>query len=164
MSHAAHNSLAWAFHGTHNLAATDASLKAILAPIGISENSTTYTEAHQIGKKAAAAVATVHADDGFNDFVDYTFGPNIPPVYQATPGGSPIPDTPQARYVRLWAALGDVNQFQVSPPPSISDPSYETDLLYVKAQGEQNSTVRTAYDTDTALFWRESSPVYVIKR
>ncbi|KAF4631098.1 hypothetical protein G7Y89_g7044 [Cudoniella acicularis] len=95
-SHAAHNSPARAFHGTRNFNPTDAVLKAILGPIGMAENSTAYASAQQIGKTAAAAVAITRADDNFNDFVDYTFGPNIPAIYQVTPRGASVPDTPQA--------------------------------------------------------------------
>jgi hypothetical protein len=161
VSHAAHNSLQWAFHGTRNFLPTDQSLKAILPSIGIVTNSSEGQLAEKIGKYAARTVALARADDGFNDYVDYEFGPKVPGVYQQTPGGAIVPDTPQARYVRLWANVGDVTQFQVAPPPSVYDSGYEASLLYARAQGEQNSTVRTPYDTDTAYFWRESAPVYV---
>jgi hypothetical protein len=103
VSYAAHNSLTWVFHGTRNFAATDAAFKAILTPIGIAQNPTAYARAHTIGKKAAATVAAARLDDGFNGFADYTFGIKDPTVYQATPGGTPLLDTPQARYVTLWA-------------------------------------------------------------
>lgn len=115
-----------------------------------------------VGRDAAAKFVKGRADDGINDFVDYVFGSQTPGVYQATPGGTPLPDTPQAQFVTLFADVGDVTQFSLPPPP---DPkgagtAYQTDLLYVKLQGEWNSTVRTSYDTDTAYFWRESSPTY----
>jgi hypothetical protein len=164
VSHAAHNCLQWAFHGTRNFLPTDQSLEGILASIEIVSNSSEGRLAKKIGKLAARTVALARADDGSNDYVDYEFGPKVPGVYQQTPGGAIVPDTPQARYERLWANLGNVTQFQVAPPPSVYGPAYEAPLLYVKAQGEQNSTVRTPYDTDTAYFWRESSPVYVRKK
>ncbi|KAE9989125.1 hypothetical protein EG328_000056 [Venturia inaequalis] len=157
VSVAAHNSLAWAFHGTRNYAATDAALKAVLGSIGL-DPATTGKDAAAVGKQAARKIITARSDDGANDFVDYVFGPKDPRVYQATPGGSPVPDTPQSRFVRLFAAVGNVSQFTVPDPPKLTDPAYEGYLTYVKAQGERNSTVRTSHDTDTAYFWRESSP------
>ena len=163
VSHAAHNSLQWAFHGTRNFLPTDQSLKAILDPIGIVANTSEGLQAENVGKYAARIVALARTDDGSNDYVNYEFGPKLPGVYQQTPGGAVVPDTPQARYVRLWANLGDVTQYQAAPPPSVYGPDYEAALLRVKTQGEQNSTVRTPYDTDTAYFWRESSPAYVRK-
>ncbi|TID16480.1 acid phosphatase/Vanadium-dependent haloperoxidase [Venturia nashicola] len=157
VSVAAHNSLIWAFHGTRNYAATDAALKAVLGPIGL-DPATTGKDAATIGKLAARAIISARSDDGANDFVDYVFGPKDPGVYQATPGGSPVPDTPEFRFVRLFAAVGNVSQFTVPDPPKVSDPAYEGYVAYVKAHGERNSSVRTPHDTDTAYFWRESSP------
>ncbi len=159
MSHAAHNSLQWGFHGTRNYASTDKALKNILSSIGLDPTSDSGKAAVQIGQQAARKAIRARADDGINNFVDYVFGPAVPGVYQATPGGSPLPDTPQAQFVTLFAAVGDVTQFDLPPPPDpTTDVNYQSYVLYVKEQGEQNSTVRTTYDTDTAYFWRESSP------
>ena len=35
----------------------------------------------------------------------------------------------------------------------VGSPAYEADYEFVKAYGSLNSTVRNAYDTDTAKFW-----------
>lgn len=99
------------------------------------------------------------ADDGINNFVDYVQQPALPGVYQATPGGSPIPDTPQAQFIRLFGGVGDVKKFRAPTPPSVNSSGYEVYFDYVKSQGNRNSTVRKAYDTETAYFWRESSPM-----
>ena len=156
VSHAAHNALAWLFHGTRNYAATDAALKAVLAPIGVND-SATADSARRIGRKAALDVVTARTGDGADDFADYAFGPVRPGVYQATPGGAPVPDTPQAVFLRTWAGLGNVTRFRAPPPPSTNSTGYDASLDYVKAQGSLNSTVRKTFDTDTAYFWRESS-------
>jgi hypothetical protein len=159
VSHAAHNTLSWIFHGTRNYAATDKSLKTILSSIGLDAASDEGKEAIKIGREAARTAISKRADDGINDFFDYAYGPPIPGEYQPTPGGSPLPDTPQAQFVKLFAAVGDVTQFSLPPPPNpTTDPKYQDYLLYVKNQGEANSTIRKPYDTDTAYFWRESSP------
>jgi len=157
VSHAAHNSLVWIFHGTRNYNPTNAALKAVISKIGLASNSTDGAAAVKTGREAAKTVLLARSDDGNNDFVDYTFGPPTPGVYQVTPGGAPVPDVPHSRFVKLFAAVGDVSKFEVPPPPSTSDPKYEQYLLEVKAQGERNSTVRTKFNTETAYFWRESS-------
>jgi hypothetical protein len=159
VSHAAHDALDWTFHGTRLYASIDAALKAVLGPIGVNATSLGGVNATQIGREAAARVVSIRSNDKINHFVDYIYGPTLPGVYQQTPGGSPLPDTPQARFVRLFAGLGNVTRFRAAPPPSIFSEDYEPYVLYVKEQGEQNSTVRTPFDTDTAYFWRESSPV-----
>jgi len=158
VSHAAHNALDWLFHGTRNYASTDQSLKTVLSAIGLDPTSDEGKEAVRIGQLAAAKALYKRANDGENNLVDYIFGPQIPGVYQATPGGSPLPDTPQAQFVRLFADVGNVTQFSLPPPPKPEDADYQSYLLYVKEQGQDTSTVRTPFDTDTAYFWRESSP------
>ncbi|CAI6336703.1 unnamed protein product [Periconia digitata] len=159
VSHAAHDSLLWTFHGTRLYATVNSKLKAVLGPIGLNASSPEATAATEIGRDAARTVLTARADDGINYFVDYEQRPAAPGVYQATPGGSPIPDTPQAQFLRLFGGLGDVTRFRAPPPPNATSPEYEPYLDYVKAQGARNSTVRTPYDTETAYFWRESSPI-----
>jgi hypothetical protein len=105
-------------------------------------------------------VLRARADDGNTSYVAYVFGPKSPGLYQATPGGNPLLDAPQDQFTRLFADLGSVDQFDLPPPPDPTGPGpdYQNYLLYVKEQGEATSTVRTAFDTDTAYFWRESSP------
>jgi hypothetical protein len=159
VSHAAHDVLDWTFHGTRLYASIDAALKAVIGPIGVNATSPGGNNATQIGREAAARVVSKRSNDNINHFVDYVYGPRLPGVYQQTPGGNPLPDTPQARFVLLFAGLGNVTRFRAAPPPSISSKDYESYVLYVKEQGEQNSTARTPFDTDTAYFWRESSPV-----
>jgi len=156
VSHAAHNALAWVFHGTRNYAGVDAALKAVLAPIGVNDTAVAE-QARRVGRRAALEVVTARTGDRIDDFVDYVYGPVRPGVYQLTPGAAPAPDTPQAVYLKTWAGLGNITRFRAPPPPNVTDRSYEAYLDYVKAQGSLNSTVRKAFDTDTAYFWRESS-------
>jgi hypothetical protein len=157
VSHAAHNILNWAFHATRNYNAVDAALRSILPSIGLAANTTEGKEAAAIGRKAAAKVAEARADDGLNDFVDFVYGPKNPTVYQQSPGANPFPDTPQARFLKPFAGLGDVTRFRAPPPPKLTDKAYEDSVVEVKAIGSLNSTTRSAYDIDTAYIWRESS-------
>jgi hypothetical protein len=157
VSHAAHNSILWVFHGSRLYNAVDAALRAVIPAIGLDPNSNKGKEAARIGQISAAKVAQARADDKITNFVDFTYGPKDVGVYQQTPGSNPFPDTPQARFVTPFAGLGDVSRFRAPAPPKTNSAEYEAQALYVKEQGALNSTVRTTYDTDTAYFWRESS-------
>ncbi|KAK3382590.1 phosphatidic acid phosphatase type 2/haloperoxidase [Lasiosphaeria ovina] len=157
VSHAAHNAILWAFHGTRIYNAADAALRAVVPAIGLNVTSNDGKEAIKVGQDAAAKVARARAADNIANFVDYVFAPATPGVYQQTPGSNPLPDVPQARFVTPFAALGDITRFRAPPPPKTNSTEYETAVLYVKEYGSLNSTARTAYDTDTAYFWRESS-------
>lgn len=142
-------------------ATVNSKLKAILGPIGLEAGAPEAVEATQIGREAARTVMITRADDGINNFVDYAPKPPAPGVYQPTPGGPPIPDTPQAQFIRLFGGVGDVTRFRAPPPPNVTSPDYEPFLDQVKSQGERNSIARRPYDTETAYFWRESSPMLV---
>jgi len=157
VSHAAHNAILFAFQGTRVYNAADASLRAVLPAIGLASNSSAGKDAIRRGQKAAAKVAEARAGDGLNNFFDFSFGPKNPGIYQQTPSGNSFPDTPQAQFVRPFGGLVNLTRFRAPPPPKITDKEYETHVKYVKEQGAQNSTARTAFDTDTAYFWRESS-------
>lgn len=158
-SHAAHDTLISIFHGTRLYATVDSKLKAILGPIGIDQSSVDDQRATDIGRKAAVNIKIARSDDGINHFVDFVHAPAVPGVYEQTPGGSPLPDNPQARYIRPFGGLGDATRFRAPPPPSVNSSGYEDILLYVKQQGERNSTLRRPYDTETAYFWREYAPM-----
>ncbi|KAK4647860.1 uncharacterized protein QC761_105120 [Podospora bellae-mahoneyi] len=157
ISHAAHDAILWVYHGSRQYAPVDAALRAVIPIIGLDPNSSKGKQAAKIGQAAAAKVAKARADDNLVNFVDFTFGPKQPGVYQSTPGGAPLPDTPQARFTRPFAALGDITRFRSPPPPKTDSAEYEADFLFVKSVGAVNSANRSAYDTDTAYFWRESS-------
>jgi hypothetical protein len=127
--------------------------------IGIPHDHENFTRAAEIGQAAALRAIVARTDDGLDNFVPYVFGPEIPGFYQRTPGGLSVPDTPQARYLRTSGGIGNITRYRAPPPPSVNSSEYEEILQYVKDQGEQNSTARSAYDTETAYFWRESSPI-----
>lgn len=159
VSHAAHDTLLWVFHGTRLYATVDSKLKAVLPSIGLDSTSATALQAVKIGRQAARRAIAARADDGILNFVDYAQQPGYPGVYEATPGGQPIPDVPQAQFIRPFGGLGDIRRFRAPPPPNVNSSEYEATLIQVKEQGLRTSTVRTPYDTETAYYWRESSPM-----
>ncbi|KAK4156144.1 vanadium chloroperoxidase [Chaetomidium leptoderma] len=157
VSHAAHNSILWVFHGSRLYNAVDAALRAVIPVIGLDPNSNKGKEAAKTGQIAAAKVTQARSDDKITNFVDFAYGPEEPGVYQQSPGSNPFPDTPQARFINPFAGIGDISRFRAPPPPKTNSKEFEAQTLYVKEQGALNSTARTSYDTDTAYFWRESS-------
>ncbi|KAF2854733.1 acid phosphatase/Vanadium-dependent haloperoxidase [Plenodomus tracheiphilus IPT5] len=160
VSHAAHDSLTWTYHGSRNFGNIFKVTQDILLKINISETDDQYWRAAAIGRKAAIQVTNARQDDKLNNFINYVYKPAAPGVYQRTPGSAFVaPDTPQARYLRPFGGVGDITKFRAPPPPSVNSSEYQPFVEYVIAQGERNSTVRTAYNTETAYFWRESSPI-----
>lgn len=155
VSHAAHNALIWVFHGTRNYGPTNAALRHVIPLIGLTGKDAESPTA--VGREAARKVITARSDDGSNNFVDYVFETPAPGVYQNTTGGAAFPDTPQFRYTKLWGSVGDVSQFEIDPPFDPESKEFEDPLEKVKAFGKRISTVRTAYETETAYYWRESS-------
>jgi hypothetical protein len=82
-----------------------------------------------------------------------------PGVYQPTPP-FPAPDPPVVR-----AGLGKArsfllahnDQFRPAPPPPLDSPTYLEGLAEVRSVGQDTSSTRTPQQTDTALFWEQSS-------
>jgi hypothetical protein len=115
VSHVAHDTLIWTFHGTRLCTTINSKLNTVIGPIGLDSISASGKNALSIGRESARKVAVARADDGINYFIDYTKQAALPGVYQATPGGYPIPGKPQARHVRLFGGVGDVTRFTASP-------------------------------------------------
>ena len=160
VSYAAHNALIWIFHGTRLYPYIDQALKTIKTQILATAGPFNPTEAILAGCHAAHEVVTSRTDDGINNFVDYTFGPPVPGVYQLTINGYGLPpDGPQVPFVNMFATGKPATAYLATPPPSVNDTSYESFLAYTKSIGASDSTSRTQEQTDIALFWRESGPM-----
>ena len=160
VSYAAHNVLTWICHGTRLYPYIDQALKTMQTRILATAGPFNSTEAILAGRQAAREVVISRSDDGSNDFVDYTFGPPVPGVYQLTTNGYGLPpDDPQTPLVRMFATGKPATTYLAPQPPSVDSASYESFLAYVKAIGGSNSTSRTQDQTNIALFWRESAPM-----
>jgi hypothetical protein len=114
------------------------------------------------GQAAADAVLALRATDGADTtLLDFAFPQGDDP-------GEWIftPDRPFA-FAPGWAqvtpfVLDDASQFRPAPPYALSSAQYAADLNEVKALGGDGVTTpsaRTAEETETALFWLESSPL-----
>jgi hypothetical protein len=154
-----YDTLLWTFHGTRLYATIDAAFSTVVGPIGINASSPEAHRAREIGEAAATRVATARVNDGIHRYVAYTPLPAEPGSYEGRPGGPVIPDTPQAQNLRLFGGLDDVTKYRAPPPPAPESPEFEEYLTQVYEQGGNNSVNRTEYDTETAWFWLESSPM-----
>jgi hypothetical protein len=157
VSHAAHDALAWTFQGVRLNNQVDAALRNVLPAIGISQSSNDYRRLARIGQEAAARVTAARSNDGLNNFVDYAVQSALPGVYQPTPGGRPLPDTPQAQFIRSFGGIEDLTAFRLPAPPSATARGYDRSVDEIILLGGQNSTNRTAEQTEIAYFWQESS-------
>lgn len=157
VSHAAHDALSWTFHGVTLGGTIDAALRRLLPDIGIDKTSRDYDKAVKIGQKSAVKVTRARAGDKIDTFVDYTHGPAEPGVYQPTPGGRPLPDTPQAQFIRPFGGIDDISKFRAPAPPKAIEEGYEDWVVEVYELGGRQSTNRTEDQTNIAYFWLESS-------
>ncbi|MBO0881637.1 MAG: vanadium-dependent haloperoxidase [Mycobacterium sp.] len=109
------------------------------------------------GKKVADDISAWRADDGFT---------TVPPPYQPTPvpgHWQPTPPLFGPPAFRQFATMVPFtmtapDQFLPPPPPALTSVQYAKDFNETKAYGSSNSTVRSAYGTETAILWASDSP------
>ena len=82
VSHAAHDSLLWTFHGARLYATIDAAFSTVATTIGINASSADAHRARKIGEDAANRVAVARTNDGIHRYVAYTPLPAEPGNYQ----------------------------------------------------------------------------------
>jgi hypothetical protein len=109
------------------------------------------------GASVADAILAWRAGDGFATVPGtYVFG-TAPGDYQPTP---PANGAPQFRQFATMVpfALRSPAQLLPGPPPALTSPRYARDLAEVQALGSATSSVRSAFDTQTAIFWQADTP------
>jgi hypothetical protein len=113
-----------------------------------------------VGEAAAAVMLALRIADGSAE-AQFAYTPGINPGdYQFTPPN----DNPPFVLLPGWGdvspfVLDDSSQFRPGPPYALTSKKYAADLNEVKSLGAKLGSVRTAEQTEIALFWRESSPV-----
>jgi hypothetical protein len=135
----------------------DADLAASLAqvPENTKKEKKAKAEGIAIGKQAAAAVLAARANDGaFVVAPPYVQQPAAPGVYQFTPGC-----TPTNLAARQWPGVTPFTAANapVEPAPALDSQEWLDSLAEVRDFGSNNSTVRTAEQTEIALFYIEAS-------
>jgi hypothetical protein len=144
---AAHAVLA-TFHPDQQ-AGLDATLKASLAPIADGE---AKTKGIDLGKKAAAAVLALRANDGAGAPESYrphtSAGAYVPTIV-------PVSSTYGA--VTPWA-MEKGSQFRPAPPPKLDSEVWTRDLNEIRERGGRVGAKRTAEETDIGRFWFVTGP------
>ncbi|MFF5979444.1 hypothetical protein ACFY78_11415 [Streptomyces olindensis] len=86
----------------------------------------------------------------------FTMPQAAPGVWQPTPSASAPAIQFGTRLAKPFL-LASADQYRLPAPPALGSARYRADLAEVRAYGEQNSTVRTAAQTETANFWASLS-------
>jgi len=109
--------------------------------------------AQQIGTYAANRVIASHANDGFNDFVDYNVDYSVG-NWQPTPTAfTQLPVAPQFGKIKPFA-VNDINNYLLSGPPSYASDEYQQDYLLTYNYGSNSAnTLRSQDETDLAFYW-----------
>ena len=136
-------------------AVLDARLAATLAAI---PDGPAKTKGAFVGRHAALAIVTNRIGDGRFDNVPYTFAITGPGVYQPTPPAfSTNPLVPWVARVRPFT-MATPWQFRSGPPPSLESRRWAKAYLLTQTYGDIRSTVRTAGQSEIAIFWTEHTP------
>jgi hypothetical protein len=103
------------------------------------------------GARAADRVLELREGDGRFDALEFTTPP-APGVWRPTPPANlPFIDTWLARLRPLL--LTSPAQFRPGPPPALTSARYAQDVNEVKTMGARTGSLRTAQQTETALFF-----------
>ncbi len=122
----------------------DATFVAMLAGIVEGESKTKGVD---LGKKAAADIIALRADDGAD--APESYRPHTSPgVY--VPTMVPLNST-----VGAWTpwTMTASAQFRPAPPPALNSETWTRDLNEIRELGGRNSTTRTAEQTTIGRFW-----------
>jgi membrane-associated phospholipid phosphatase len=106
------------------------------------------------GKSVGQQIVTWRSTDGFNA--------TLPPYVIGTAPGDWQPTPPAFATTPVFRTLGKTtpfamsspSQFRPAGPPALTSARYTADFNEVKAFGSLNSSVRTAYQTETAKIWQ----------
>jgi hypothetical protein len=110
------------------------------------------------GEAVAGQIVAWRSTDGFSSPPPpYALG-SSPGEWQPTPGGSGPPKF-QTLDTTTPFALTSPSQFRPTGPPALTSAEYTRDFNEVKAFGSATSSLRSAYQTETARFWQLDTPV-----
>ena len=115
------------------------------------------------GKTVANDILAWRATDGFNAVLPPYVPGTAPGDWQPTP---PLFGAPLFRQFATMVpfALTSPAQFLPPGPPPLTSARYAQDLAEVQALGSATSTVRTADQTQTAIFWQDDTPAAMWNR
>jgi hypothetical protein len=130
----------------------DAALASSLALVGAG---TAKANGQATGAAYAAAMLANRQNDGSTASVPYTPG-TLPGQWRPTPPANAPAAAPQWADVKPFLMASN-DQFRAGPPPALTSAQYTAAFNEVKAIGAHDSAIRTADQTNSALFWDTSN-------
>ncbi len=152
---AAHRVASSLYRELDELAVWDASLAEALATVPDGEEETLGLE---LGRKVGDAMIAWRSTDGSRASVPYKPG-NQPGDWNRTFPDFLPPLLPQWPKVTPFA-MSSPDQFRAPPPPELDSPEYAEAVDEVMQLGGFGSTLRTAEETEIALFWADGGGTY----
>jgi hypothetical protein len=107
------------------------------------------------GEQVADAVLALREDDGSSTVVDYLV-PTGANWWEPTPPAFAPALLPNWATVTPWCLPSSIQLRQPAPPP-LSSPEYAAAYNEVRILGDADSAVRTADQTEIALFWNDGA-------
>jgi hypothetical protein len=147
---AAHRVLATYFPASATALATDYAASLAKVPNGAAK-----TRGQQVGEAAAASLIRLRQNDGRGATVPPLSAPAVG-VWRPTPDAFAPMVTPWLGFVKPLA-LRSPTQIRLPGPDAVTSAKYARDFAEVKAFGALNGSSRTAWQTETALFWNANS-------
>jgi hypothetical protein len=146
---------------------------AYMASVNRDGNSAAKTHGVAVGRAAGAAMLALRKDDGATKDAPYTPGsgpgkwrphpnpdpPNPPIATQELARGYAPSAFPGWGNVTPFTLLS-ASQFWLPGPPTLTSEAYARDYNEVKRLGGQESSARTAEQTEIARFWFEGAPAW----
>src|SRR5215475_4832625 len=127
----------------------DATLATILTGVADGEPK---TKGIDLGKKAAAEIIALRANDGIN--AQETYRPHTTPgVYVPTV----VPSFSTSGSVTPWVMTSGA-QFRPAAPPALTSETWTTDVNEIRELGRLDSTKRTPEQTTIGRFWFITGP------
>jgi hypothetical protein len=111
----------------------------------------------QIGRRAAGKLIQARVADGRDAPIQFT-QPEGPGVWRPTPEAFAPMAVPWLGFVRPLA-LRSVAQLRLPGPSPLRSKRYARDFAEVKVFGVQTGSARSAWQTETALFWSANAVV-----
>jgi PAP2 superfamily len=137
--------------------ALDAAFTASLAPLTDDEDAQSVADGVAWGAAVADEIVTWRMSDGFNVKPPTYVSSSTPGQWQPTPPGIGEPKFRSLATTTPFA-LASPSQFRPAGPPALTSALYTQDFNEVKAIGGAISSVRTSYQTQTAMFWQNDTP------
>jgi hypothetical protein len=106
-----------------------------------------------VGQQVAAGLVAARIDDGRDDLEPFAPAPE-PGVWRPTPPAFLTAQTPWMATMRPLL-LRSPAQFRPGPPPTLDSFRYARDFEETRLYGAKSGSLRTAEQTETALFWTE---------